>query len=108
MPESDKEMDRGQRAKEMDRGFGGAADSASIATDLFQRASQLGGLLVVALVAPVGPTGGATGLTAAQRALLGLAESTAAKQPALAAPTKETESQQRGLQARRQMLSGGD
>ncbi len=72
-----KDTDRGatgERAKDTDRGFlAGAAPAVDVATDLFRRASELGGLLVVAVVAPRGSAAGsARGALAAQgRALQG-------------------------------------
>jgi hypothetical protein len=110
-----KDMDRGpvgERAKDMDRGVGGggggAADSAAIANDLFQRASQLGGLLVVAVVAPMAPrTGPTNGSSSIQRALLGIAP-TLSEEPAKVRPAKQPVQKARGLAERRAMLSGSD
>ena len=108
----DKEVDRGQlgqRAKEVDRGFGGGpAVSASIATDLFHRVSQLGGLLVVAVVAPIGPSPGSTaGHSSTQRALLGIGE-TSSEQPPKDRVANEQDQKARGLLEKRAMISGGD
>jgi hypothetical protein len=69
----DKDTNRGAggfRAKDTNRGAIGS--SAGVANDLFQRASQLGGLLIVAFVAPVGPTAVSNGNDSTRRALLGI------------------------------------
>jgi hypothetical protein len=53
----------------------GSSDAAQVVSDVFQRASQLGGFLVLGFVAPVGPSASSkNGLTAMQRALLAIGE----------------------------------
>lgn len=106
--ELEKDTDRGQRAKDTDRGFTGAGDSTRIASDIFQRASQLGGLLVVAIVAPIGPSAGTTnGSSSTQRALLGIAEAARKKLPKPGVPEGGVE-KVRGQLERKLMISGGD
>jgi hypothetical protein len=76
MPESDKEMDKGGFAS------AGAANGApsAIVSDIFQRVAQLGGLMVVAYVAPV--SGGGLGSPRAQKALINIANEAAAEREA--------------------------
>jgi hypothetical protein len=104
----EKETNRGllgQRSKETNRGLGGATDSASIASDIFQRVTQLGGLLVVSVITPIGPGAVSAGApTTTRRALLGIAEGTPPASPAN--PVVSQPAQQRGLAERKKMLEG--
>ena len=105
----DKDINRGllgQRSKDINRGLaGGATDSVSIASDIFQRVTQLGGLLVVSVITPIGPgTASAGAPSTTRRALLGIAESTPPASPAN--PVVSQPDQQRGLSERKKMIAG--
>ena len=110
----DKDADRGagpgERAKDADRGVGGTApDAVSIATDVFQRVSQLGGLLIVAIVAPIGPCSGSTPATSVtQRALLGIKPASGTVPPEPAGSPDDSTNTGRGAAERRKMIAGGD
>ena len=109
MPD-DKDMDRGgggQRAKDMDRGRASEpTDPAGIANDIFRRVTQLGGLLIVAVVAPVGPGAGSTSAASAtQRALLGIAESPTPIAPGQTGASEPVD-KARGVAERRKMIAG--
>lgn len=105
-----KDTDRGplgERAKDTDRGpLEAPAGAANVAADLFQRASQLGGLLVVAVVAPLGPAAGPGGLTSMQRALRGITPAEPEEPRTEAEPVAAA--RPRSMQERKAMLSGGD
>jgi hypothetical protein len=106
-----KDTDRGalgERAKDTDRGLRvDRGDSSGIANDLFQRASQLGGLLVVAFVAPIGPSAvSRSGTGPIQRALLGIGEAAAKEQPPKDEDEKPQAQKARSPSERRAMIAG--
>jgi hypothetical protein len=110
--DGDKETNRGAvptRAKETNRGIDASAVAApaDVVNDLFQRVSQLGGLLVVAVVAPVGRCGGDRPQSnSIQRALLDIGEAGLKEERAKASEKKGREMKRRSPAERRAILAG--
>jgi hypothetical protein len=106
----DKETNRGAvatRAKETNRGIEAAVAPAEVVSDLFQRVSQLGGLLVVAVVAPVGRcTGVKPQSNSVQRALLEIGEAGIKEERGKALEKKEQAPRGRSPAERRAILAG--